>query len=327
MYKLANNFSKEQALELLASERFARRTVSFYRYVRIPDPNAFRNSLYANFASLRCLGRIYVAREGINAQMNVPEPNWDAFLKILQSYHELHGVPLKIAVEQGESFWKLTIKVRNQIVADGLPEGTYDITNVGTHLTASEFNRLAEAPDTLIVDMRNAYESEIGHFENALLPKAATFKEELPLVKQALENHRGKKILLYCTGGIRCEKASAYLKHEGFENVYQLHGGIISYAHEIREKRLPSKFKGKNFVFDERRAERVTDDVISSCHQCASPCDSHVNCSYLPCNNLFIQCPACSEKMRGCCSEACASGVVDGARTHNPWDHNPVLHH
>lgn len=306
MYKLANNYSKQQALARLSTETFSRRTLSFYRYVRIVDPVNFRNTLYAEWEALGALGRIYVSQEGINAQMNVPEPNWEGFLANLESHSELQNMPLKIAVEQGESFWKLTIKVRKQIVADGLTPGTYDIENVGTHLNAEEFNRLAAQPDTLIVDMRNAYESEIGHFENAFLPNAETFKEELPLVSETLKDHKDKKLLLYCTGGIRCEKASAYLKNEGFQNVYQLYGGIINYAHEIRAKNLPSKFKGKNFVFDERRAERVTEDILSTCHQCALPCDTHVNCSYLPCNKLFIQCETCREKMSGCCNEACA---------------------
>lgn len=248
--------------------------------------------------------------------MNVPEPQWDAFIACLESREQLRNMPLKIAIEQAESFWKLTIKVKRQIVADGLPIDTYDIENVGTHLNAEEFNKLAEDPDAMIVDMRNAYESEIGRFENAFCPKAETFKEELPLVSKTLQDKKNKKLLLYCTGGIRCEKASAYLKNEGFENVYQLYGGIINYAHEVRAKNLPSKFKGKNFVFDERRAERITDDVLSQCHQCSKPCDTHVNCEYLPCNKLFIQCESCLKEMSGCCSEACkmAYGALVSAK-------------
>jgi len=214
-------------------------------------------------------------------------------------------MPLKIAVEQAESFWKLTIKVKRQIVADGLPIDTYDIENVGTHLNAEEFNALASDADTLVVDMRNAYESEIGRFEGAFCPDVDTFNDALPAVKDALSSQKDKKLLLYCTGGIRCEKASAYLKNEGFENVYQLYGGIINYAHEVRAKNLPSKFKGKNFVFDERRAERITEDVLSKCHQCDAPADTHVNCANEMCNLLFIQCASCQEKMSTCCSEKC----------------------
>ena len=305
MFKLANNLSKEDAIKKLAQETFTRRTLSFYRYVRITDPQAFRDQLYAEWMQLGVLGRIYVSQEGINAQINVPEPQWEAFVQNLESHRELASMPLKIAVEQGESFYKLTIKLKKQIVADGLAHDAYDIENVGTHLNAEEFNALADSEDAIIVDMRNAYESEIGHFEGAVCPQVDTFKDELPAVRDALQDKKDKKLLLYCTGGIRCEKASAYLKNEGFENVYQLYGGIINYAHEVKQKGLESKFKGKNFVFDERRAERITPDVLSQCHQCGAASDEHVNCMNEMCNLLFIQCAACNETFAGCCSESC----------------------
>ena len=308
MFKLANNLSKEQAIKKLEQETFSRRTLSFYRYVRIKDPQVFRDQLYAEWMQLGVLGRTYVSQEGINAQINVPEPQWDAFIANLENKKELKNMPLKIAIEegqQGESFYKLTIKLKKQIVADGLAHDAYDIENVGTHLTAEEFNRLAESEDAIIVDMRNAYESEIGRFENAICPDVDTFKEALPEVSKTLQNQKDKKLLLYCTGGIRCEKASAYLKNEGFTDVYQLHGGIINYKHEIEQKGLPSKFKGKNFVFDERRAERITADVISHCHQCGEPSDNHVNCGNEMCNLLFIQCEVCNAANNGCCSLKC----------------------
>lgn len=308
MFKLANNLSKEEALKKLSQETFKRRTLSFYRYVRISDPQAFRDQLYAEWMQLGVLGRTYVSQEGINAQINVPEIQWESFIANLASHPELKDMPLKIAVEESqyvESFYKLTIKLKKQIVADGLANDAYDIENVGTHLNAEEFNKLAENEDVIIVDMRNAYESEIGHFEGAHLPQVDTFKDELPAVRDALRDKKDKKLLLYCTGGIRCEKASAYLKSEGFKDVNQLYGGIINYAHEVKQKGLESKFKGKNFVFDERRAERITDDVLSQCHQCAVPSDDHANCENEMCNLLFIQCHACKETFAGCCSESC----------------------
>lgn len=153
--------------------------------------------------------------------------------------------------------------------------------------------------------MRNNYESMIGRFENAITPNAFTFREELPLAKEALRGNEEKKVLLYCTGGIRCEKASAYLKHHGFKNVYQLHGGIIDYKHQIEREGLPSKFKGKNFVFDERLGERITDDVLAQCYQCDTVCDDYTNCANVECNLLFIQCTECKEKFSGCCSTEC----------------------
>ena len=158
----------------------------------------------------------------------------------------------------------------------------------------------------IVVDMRNHYESEIGHFENAICPQSETFREELPEVKDMLKGQEDKKVLLYCTGGIRCEKTSAYLKHHGFKDVNQLHGGIIDYARQLDEnKQLANKFKGKNFVFDERLSERISNDIISSCHQCGEPSDTHVNCNNVNCNLLFIQCDSCQEKHQQCCSSDC----------------------
>ncbi len=153
--------------------------------------------------------------------------------------------------------------------------------------------------------MRNHYESEIGHFKSAILPEAETFREELPMVEEILKGKEEENILLYCTGGIRCEKASAYLKHKGFQSVNQLYGGIINYVHEVNKDGLENKFIGKNFVFDDRLAERITNDVVSICHQCGKPCDNHTNCKNLHCNLLFIQCNECKEKYKNCCSSAC----------------------
>lgn len=303
---LKNKLSKEQALEKLHAESFFRKTLSFYRYVIIDDPEQFRDELFKDWRELDCFGRIYVAREGINAQMSVPEHHWNDFIKSLNSYEELKEIPLKIAVEDdGKSFFKLTIKVRDQIVADGLPIDEYDVTDVGTHLNAEEWNKAIDE-GAIVVDMRNHYESEIGRFENAICPQSETFKEELPEVKDMLKGKEDQKVLLYCTGGIRCEKTSAYLKHHGFEDVNQLHGGIIDYARQLDEnKDLPNKFRGKNFVFDERLAERISNEVISQCHQCGAIADTHVNCKNVNCNLLFIQCEDCQDKHEKCCSSDC----------------------
>ncbi len=310
-HQLRNHISKEEALGKLAEEPFSRRVISFYRYVIIGDPQALRNELFAEWQALGVLGRIYVATEGINAQMSVPEINFEKFQELLYKRPEFMGVPFKVGVEQkNDAFWKLTIKVKRQIVADGLKPEDYDVTNVGTHLSAREWNALLEGPETVVVDMRNNYESVIGHFENALTPNAYTFREELPLAKEALKGKEGKKVLLYCTGGIRCEKASSYLRHHGFQYVYQLHGGIIDYKHQIEREGLVSKFKGKNFVFDERLGERITDDVLAQCYQCDSVCDDYTNCANVECNLLFIQCSDCKEKFAGCCGVECQAIVA-----------------
>ncbi len=298
--------SRQDMLKRLYEETFKRVTLSFYSYVIIDDPQGLRDELFKKWSSLNVLGRIYLAHEGINAQMSVPEANLDKFRAELYADKRFKDVPFKIAVEDnGKSFYKLIVRTRTKIVADGLRDDAFDVTNVGKHLSAEEWNEAMQKADPVVVDMRNFYESEVGRFENAICPEAHSFREELPMVKDMLQGKEDKKILLYCTGGIRCEKASAFLKHHGFKDVNQLHGGIIEYARQVKAKGLESKFKGKNFVFDERMGERITDDVIAKCYQCGTLSDSHYNCANDACHLLFIQCDSCREKYEGCCSAEC----------------------
>tara|TARA_B100000614_G_scaffold262614_1_gene297133 strand:+ start:1821 stop:2864 length:1044 start_codon:yes stop_codon:yes gene_type:complete len=301
-----NKLSKKQATALLNKETFNRKTISFYKYVSLKNLSQLRDDLYSSWMKLNVLGRIYISQEGINAQLSVPDHFWNDFIISVNSYKPFKNIPFKIAIEDdGRSFFKLTIKVRNKIVADGLKKNEYDVTNVGKHLNAKEWNEAMQDGAT-VVDMRNHYESEIGKFKGAICPESETFQEELPLVKELLESKKDKKILLYCTGGIRCEKASAYLKHHGFKDVNQLHGGIIDYARQLKTNpELKNNFIGKNFVFDERRGERISNHVISKCHQCGSPCDEHVNCANVNCNLLFLQCESCRKKYSNCCSIDC----------------------
>lgn len=306
MARLHNIYSREDLLRQRNAESFNRKTVSFYRYVIIEDPQDLRDRLYADWFDMGVLGRVYLAKEGINAQISVPEHRVADFIAYLDDTEYFVNMPVKWAVEDDPlSFLKLKVKVRKKIVADGLEDGAFDVTNVGRHLSAEEFNRAMDETGTIVVDMRNHYESEIGHFEDAVCPDVDTFREEIELVVRQLEDHKDSKILMYCTGGVRCEKASAYLKHKGFQDVNQLYGGIIEYTRQVREENLPSRFIGKNFVFDERLGERITGDVIAHCHQCGAPCDTHTNCANDDCHLLFIQCPDCAAKYDGCCSEAC----------------------
>lgn len=289
-----------------------RTTLSFYKYVRISDPEAFKSKLFAKLSALECMGRIYVASEGINAQMNVLSENWEEFDSWVQSQPELAGIPYKIAVEEKDlpSFFKLAIKIKDKIVADGLDDESFDVTNTGEYLTAAEMNEYVNDPDAVVVDMRNAYESEVGHFEDAITPDVETFRDELKKTPELLRVHKNKKIALYCTGGIRCEKASAWLKHNGYENVKHLKGGIIDYAHQVQEQGLENKFKGKNFVFDERLGEKVGDEIISTCHLCReAKSDTHYHCKNQICHTLFIGCDDCLEKKKGYCSKKCE--VID----------------
>jgi UPF0176 protein len=305
--QLYNTLSAKEREKLIEAAGKDRLTISFYTYAHIGNPTIFRNHLFINWEKIDVLGRIYVANEGINAQLSVPAENFESFKSHLDSISFLNGVRLNIAIEQdNKSFLKLKVKVRDKIVADGLDDATFDVTNKGVHVNAVEFNKLIEDPNSIVVDMRNHYESEIGHFEKAITPDVDTFRDSLDIIEKQLANHKeDKKLVMYCTGGIRCEKASAYYKHKGFKNVYQLEGGIIEYTRQVRENDLKNKFKGKNFVFDHRRGERISDEVISNCHQCGKPCDTHVNCANEACHLLFIQCDECATAINNCCSYAC----------------------
>lgn len=309
--KLFNLLSREELEKRIDTESEKRTTLSFYRYVHIDAPAEFRDTFYGDLERLDVLGRIYVANEGVNGQISIPSNKVTSLNEYFENSERLRNTRLNIArQEDGASFLKLVIKVRKKIVADGLNDDSFDVTNKGVHLDAKSFNALADDENTVIVDMRNHYESEVGHFKNAITPDVETFRESLPIVEDLLEPHKDKQIVMYCTGGIRCEKASAYFKHKGFEKIYQLEGGIIEYARQVEEQSLENKFRGKNFVFDERLGERITDEVISRCHQCGKPSDRHTNCANNACHILFIQCEECAAKMDGCCSTKCQDFIA-----------------
>lgn len=306
MKHLHNRVDKRVLKAKLSESTEQRKTLSFYSYANIKNPKFFRDHLYYTLSQHKVLGRIYVASEGVNGQLSLPTANFSAFKESLYGIDFLNGCRLNIAIDDnGLSFYKLTIKVKNKIVADGLDDTSFDVTDKGIHLDAKAFNEISQDENTVVVDMRNHYESEVGHFDNAICPDVETFKESLPIVEELLADKKDANIVMYCTGGIRCEKASAYYKHKGFKNVYQLEGGIIEYARQVEKSDLENKFKGKNFVFDDRLGEKITDDIISNCHQCGRPCDTHTNCINDACHILFIQCTSCAAEYSKCCSAKC----------------------
>ncbi len=303
---LHNRVSRRELKERIQQDPTPRQTISFYCYFPIEEVSTFRDELYRKLAALGVLGRIYVAHEGINAQISIPAANTDAFRACLDQYEALRGIRLNVAVDDdGKSFYVLDIKVRKKIVADGIEDPAFDMQNRGKYVDAEGFNRLTNDPDTVVIDMRNHYEYEVGHFSNAIEIPSDTFREQLPMAVDMMKDNKDRNIIMYCTGGIRCEKASAYMLHNGFTNVFHLEGGIINYTNQVKQKQLENKFRGKNFVFDQRLGERITDEIIANCHQCGKPADTHVNCVNDACHLLFIQCDECREKFQGCCSDEC----------------------
>jgi UPF0176 protein len=306
MAQLHNRVSRKELKERILKDPTPRTTISFYCYFRIEEPKLFRDQLYKDLKVLEVYGRIYLAQEGINAQVSVPSAKLDFLREYLYSIEGLNGLRLNIAVDDdGKSFYVLDIKVRNKIVADGIDDPSFDMANKGRYVNAEQFNALTAEPGTVVIDMRNHYEFEVGHFEKAIEVPSDTFREQLPMAVDMMKADKEKNIIMYCTGGIRCEKASAYMLHQGFKNVFHLEGGIINYVNQVKENGLENKFHGKNFVFDQRLGERITDEIIAHCHQCGKPADTHVNCVNDACHLLFIQCDECKTKMEGTCSTGC----------------------
>ncbi len=306
MAQLHNRVSNIELKQKMYEETFPRTTISFYQYFSIPEPTIFRDEMYKQLIALQVFGRIYIATEGINAQISLPTHNLEAFKTYLYSIPVLNGLRLNIAVnDNGKSFWVLRIKVREKIVADGIEDPSFSMENRGKYVNAAEMNNLLQDQETIVIDMRNHYEYEVGHFDKAIEIPSDTFREQLPMAAEMMKDNKDKNIIMYCTGGIRCEKASAYMLHQGFKNVFHLEGGIINYANKIKEEGLESGFKGKNFVFDERLGEKITEDIIAKCHQCGKPCDTHTNCKNDACHLLFIQCEECAKDFDGCCTTEC----------------------
>ena len=305
--QLYNKLSSEERARIIDENSQERITLSFYKYFKLGNTSLFRDHIYMSWSNLDILGRIYVAKEGINAQLSVPKENFEKFKISVNEISPLKDIRLNVALEHfSKSFLKLTIKIRDKIVADGLDDSTFDVTKIGEHLDAKKFNEMLNDKNTICIDMRNHYESEIGFFKGAIKPDVDTFRESLEIIDEELDkNGKDRSYLMYCTGGIRCEKASAYLKHKGIENVFQLEGGIIEYTRQVKDQKLENNFLGKNFVFDERLGERVSNEIVSNCHQCGAPCDTHVNCANDLCHLLFIQCDDCKNQMNNCCSEEC----------------------
>ncbi|MCW5196594.1 rhodanese-related sulfurtransferase [Buchnera aphidicola (Pemphigus obesinymphae)] len=306
--RISNHILKNRML--LDTEK--RITVSFYKYCTINFPKKFRDNLYVYFSKLEILGRIIVSEEGINAQVSVPIKFYSLMKLHLKKIHlGLNNLRMNLALDNKKSFWVLRMKVRKRIVSDGLDENIkFNPKDVGIYLKAKEVNNMLNDKNIIFIDMRNPYEYEVGHFKKSISIPANTFRDQLRIIIDLFKDYKDKKIVMYCTGGIRCEKATFWMKNNGFKKMYHIDGGIIGYFHDAKKNRLPIFFEGKNFVFDARLGERVSDQVISYCHQCGLKCDSHVNCRYNLCHSLFIQCHRCSRKFHSCCSEKCLHNLI-----------------
>ncbi len=278
------------------------RTLLFYKYVQIDDASGFTNEHLAFCHSIGLKGRVLVANEGINGTVSGTVEQVKKYMEHLRADPRFSNMAFKEDHEEKISFERMHVRYKKEIVHFGIDE-----VNVwkhsGKYLEPEEWMRLKDDPDTVLVDFRNQVEWEVGKFKNAVTLPINHFRE-VPEHVSKLESFKDKKILAYCTGGIRCEKATAHLLENGFKEVYHLHGGIIEYGKKTGGK----DFDGKCYVFDNRitvDVNEVNPTLISVCHHCGEPSSRFINCANDECNKHFIMCDNCGWEMEGCCSSAC----------------------
>ncbi|QFQ32535.1 rhodanese-related sulfurtransferase [Buchnera aphidicola (Aphis fabae)] len=309
---LHNCISKKELKNHILLNRKPRLILSFYKYFYIKEPKNFRDEIYKNFFEYNILGRVYISHEGINAQISIPVNMYSVFKKFLYQFNPvLNGLRINktFNINNTNAFWILSVKLKKYIVNDGIKDPLFKFKNVGKYINAEQVNLMLNNKDTIFVDMRNSYEYKIGHFPNAVEIKSKTFREQLKNVIKVMNYDKKKNIVMYCTGGIRCEKATSWMIFNGFKNIYHIEGGIIGYVNEAKKKRLPILFKGSNFVFDNRMSEKISKDIMSVCNQCRQPSDNYVNCAFNLCHLLFIQCGNCAINFKHCCSLNCMKSI------------------
>ena len=282
--------------------------IAYYLFTSLdhPEEEVAKHKEFFNNKDIK--GRIYISSQGINGQMSASEEDGKLYMEWLLSNPLFKSVEFKIHTYHEHVFPRATVKLKAQLVALDVP---VDLNMTGEYLSPQKWREMLEKKDenTILLDVRNDYEWQIGHFEGSELPVLEQFRHFPTYAKELKEkyNLKNTKVMMCCTGGIRCELYSALLKQEGFENVYQLHGGIIKYGLEEGTK----EWKGRLFVFDDRLSipisEEESSDIISECRQCGEKSDLYYNCANMDCNELFISCLDCAEKLQGCCSEECTA--------------------
>ena len=276
--------------------------LTFYHFTSIQDPEAEVKKHHDFLKNLDVRCRVYIARDGINAQMSFSEKDMQKYIQWLRSDSRFKDIMIRIDPYHEHVFPKTTIKIREELVALGCKTKRQ---KTAEHISPQKWKEMLDKRDdkTILIDVRNNYESAIGHFEGALRPNLKTFREFPEVIKQ-LKKEKDQKIMMYCTGGIRCEVYSPLLNELGFDKIYQLDGGIINYGHLVGN----AHWRGKLFVFDDRLSVTISQDehqIISPCHFCDAPSDVYYNCGNMDCNELFLSCLSCAEKLLGCCSKKC----------------------
>ena len=278
----------------------------YYQYVYIKNYQKFAEEHLQLCKSLGLKGRILVAEEGINGTVGGPKEATDEYMRIMREDERFKDTDFKASIGKAGTFKKMFVRARPELVTLNIDEKIDPNTDGGTYLKPEELKKMYDQnEDFVIVDMRNGYEAKIGRFKSAVTLTMKVFKE-LPKIVDELKIDKNKKVVTYCTGGIRCEKASALLKKRGFTNVYQLQGGVARYG----EKFPNDYWEGKLFVFDERMQVPINtpdkEKIIAQCLHCEKPWDQYINCINALCNKLILCCPDCQEEWNSACSKECA---------------------
>ncbi|MBS0655808.1 MAG: rhodanese-related sulfurtransferase [Verrucomicrobia bacterium] len=281
--------------------------LAYYHFTKVDDPKARVEEHFSFFKGRDVKGRIYIANEGINGTLSAPAAEAIAYMKWMKNHPLYAGIVFKAQEDTIHAFAKLTVKVKKELVAYG---HEVSLADGGTHVTSAQWRKmLEEETDKVVLDIRNDYEWQLGHFDQAEAPPCATFKEFREYAEE-LEKRidiKNTKVMMYCTGGIRCEFFSAVLKERGIEQVFQLDGGIIKYGAEEKS----AHWLGKLFVFDDRLSIPISEEkapVIGKCYHCGVEAEKYYNCANMDCNTLFLCCASCLETHKGCCKDTCAGG-------------------
>ena len=275
----------------------------YYCYAQIEDPEAFREQHHRLCLDLNLRGRIIIASEGLNGTVSGLKEDCEKYMAAVKADPRFAKTDFKVDAADKHAFAKLHVRHKPEIVHSSL-RNIDPNKRTGIHLEPEEFRKMKDQDDVVVLDVRSDYEFSVGRFKNAVTLPIENFRDFPAKVDELKEKYKDKKILTYCTGGIKCEKASAFLLEQGFENVYQLHGGIIKYGHEAAGE----DFEGKCYVFDNRLTvdvNKVNPTIISKCYVCQTPSDRMVNCANPTCNIHVPMCESCGEKMQGTCSDDC----------------------
>ena len=281
----------------------------FYKYVTIENPEAIRKWQRALCEKLKLTGRIILAHEGINATLAGPDASAHEYVEIMNQHELFGGIDFKTADGDATAFPKLKISVKEEIVRLGVDPNIITVKDTGQYLTPEQTHKLLEEnpEDLIVLDTRNDYEWEIGRFKNAILPDIKTFREFPEYVDKNLESYKDKQVLMYCTGGVRCERATAYLNVKNVaKKVYHIQGGIQRYI----EKYPDGFFRGSNYVFDSRVNVKINTDTLSNCALCQTPWDQYINCTNALCNKHLLACPDCTTKYNHTCSQTCQTLIA-----------------